>query len=63
VNGTTAFLALRDQWLSHGAGAAQPLELSWPMSQPFNWARDYFDHIAVGNQAPALRVVDDSGRL
>ncbi len=61
MNGSTAFLALRDQWLSRGAGAAQPPELDWPMSQPFNWARDYFDHIAAGNQAPALRVVDDGG--
>jgi acetyl-CoA synthetase len=61
VNGSTVFLALRDQWLSRAAGAAQPLELGWPMSQPFNWARDYFDHIAAGNQAPALRVVDDGG--
>ena len=61
MNGTSAFLALRDQWLGHSAAAAQPLELSWPARLPFNWARDYFDHIAAGNQAPALRVVDDGG--
>ena len=61
MNGTATFLALRDQWLGHSAAAAPALELSWPPNQPFNWARDYFDHIAAGNAAPALRMVDDSG--
>ena len=28
----------------------------------FNWASDYFDRMAAGNDGPALRVVDDAGR-
>ncbi len=32
----------------------------WPELAEFNWVRDYFDVIASGNDAPALRVVDDT---
>ena len=35
--------------------------LHWPPIRHFNWATDYFDRIAVGNDRPALRLVDDKG--
>jgi acetyl-CoA synthetase len=36
-------------------------EFRWPQLGEFNWAGDYFDVIAAGNDAPALRVIDDAG--
>ncbi|MEP6884669.1 MAG: AMP-binding protein [Gammaproteobacteria bacterium] len=33
----------------------------WPAIEHFNWALDFFDRIAAGNDRPALRVVDDAG--
>jgi acetyl-CoA synthetase len=48
-------LRLREDW----AGARR--EFRWPVFEDFNWARDYFDVIAAGNDALALRVVDDAG--
>ena len=31
----------------------------WPARQHFNWALDYFDTIASGNDRPALHIVDE----
>jgi acetyl-CoA synthetase len=56
------FIALRDrllQWREDWAGARDGFR--WPAFEEFNWARDYFDVIAAGNAATALRVVDDAG--
>jgi acetyl-CoA synthetase len=47
-------LRFRDDW----AGAQR--EFRWPIFEQFNWARDYFDVIAAGNETTALRVVDDA---
>ena len=33
----------------------------WPVRQHFNWALDYFDTIASGNDRPALHIVDEDG--
>ena len=33
----------------------------WPQLDQFNWALDYFDEYAKGNDRPALWVVDESG--
>ncbi len=33
----------------------------WPESDTFNWALDYFDPMATGNDRVALRIVDDAG--
>jgi acetyl-CoA synthetase len=33
----------------------------WPARQHFNWALDYFDTIASGNDRPALHIVDEDG--
>ena len=61
MNGTTAFLALRNRLLDPAASSGEPVDLRWPADRRFNWARDYFDKLATGNSNPALRVVDDAG--
>jgi acetyl-CoA synthetase len=56
------FLEARDQLLRCREDLAEALRaFRWPALTEFNWARDYFDVIAAGNDAPALRVVDDAG--
>jgi acetyl-CoA synthetase len=37
-------------------------DFRWPQLDRFNWALDYFDAMARGNQTPALWIVDDSGK-
>jgi acetyl-CoA synthetase len=62
VNGGDAFIELRNRLLRAGVTNAQALQsFHWPAVRHFNWARDYFDRIAVDNEEPALRVVDDTG--
>lgn len=34
----------------------------WPQLDEFNWALDYFDGMARGNDAPALWIVEEDGR-
>jgi len=34
----------------------------WPQLDNFNWALDYFDTMARGNDAPALWIVEEDGR-
>ena len=36
-------------------------DFRWPQLDKFNWALDYFDNYARGNNKPALWIVDDSG--
>jgi len=36
-------------------------DFRWPQLGKFNWALDYFDNYARGNNKPALWIVDDSG--
>ena len=56
------FLELRDLLLRFREDwAGAQCEFRWPAFEQFNWAHDYFDVIAAGNDAPALRVVDDAG--
>ena len=63
MNGSDAFIELRDRLLGCGDNYARALDaFRWPAISHFNWARDYFDRIAFGNERPALRVVDDGGR-
>ena len=62
MSNTRAFLEARDQLLRCRDDLAQALRtFRWPELAEFNWARDYFDVIAAGNDAAALRVVDDAG--
>ena len=53
-----AFLAARDLLLRHRRDiAAARAAFRWPVLDRFNWALDYFDRMAAGNDAPALRFV------
>jgi len=62
MSASRAFLEVRDQLLRCREDHARALrEFRWPQLAEFNWARDYFDVIAAGNEAAALRVVDDAG--
>ena len=63
MDGGKAFIELRDRLLREGLSHEQALQsFDWPAIPHFNWALDYFDRIAAGNERPALRVVDDGGR-
>ena len=63
MGGGNAFIELRDRLLHADIDHAQALQsFHWPAVAHFNWALDYFDRIAAGNERPALRVVDDGGR-
>lgn len=57
------FIALRDRLLFSEKRDlnADRDAFDWTPEPHFNWANDYFERIAVGNDAPALRVVDDAG--
>jgi acetyl-CoA synthetase len=57
------FIALRDRLLLGHSNdlAAHKNAFDWAPGPHFNWANDYFERIAAGNDAPALRVVDDAG--
>ena len=41
--------------------AAALREFRWPQLNEFNWALDYFDAMARGNEAPALHIVGEDG--
>jgi acetyl-CoA synthetase len=59
---TEAFLLARDLLLaSRGDHARAVDEFRWPKLAEFNWALDYFDALAQGNDAPALWVVEADG--
>ncbi|HWU41976.1 MAG TPA: AMP-binding protein, partial [Bdellovibrio sp.] len=34
----------------------------WPRVNYFNWASDYFDRMAEGNNNIALRIIDEAGK-
>ncbi|WP_179402316.1 AMP-binding protein [Burkholderia guangdongensis] len=54
-----AFLDARDFLLRHRIDYDTAYrDFSWPALDTFNWALDYFDAIAQGNDAPALWIVD-----
>lgn len=62
MTATEDFLAVRDVLLRY----RDDYELAyrgfrWPVFEHFNWVTDYFDVVATGNHAAALRVVDDRG--
>src|SRR5579863_36317 len=62
MDATRQFIEARDQLLRlrEDLGTAQR-EFRWPEFENFNWVSDYFDVIAAGNDAAALRVIDDAG--
>jgi acetyl-CoA synthetase len=56
------FIAARDLLLRHRTDYdAARRDFRWPHLATFNWAIDYFDRIARGNDALALRVVHEDG--
>src|SRR5436305_1992564 len=60
---TQAFLEARDFLLAHrDAYAAAFAGFRWPELDRFNWALDFFDVQARGNDRTALWIVDDEGR-
>jgi acetyl-CoA synthetase len=60
ATGLKAFLAARDFLFAHREDYETAVrEFRWPTLTDFNWALDYFDHYAQGNQKPALWIVDD----
>jgi len=55
-----AFLAARDLLRRHRTDYARAYgEFTWPKLDTFNWALDYFDVMARGNDKPALWITDD----
>jgi acetyl-CoA synthetase len=57
-----AFLKARDFLLAHRADYDTAYrEFRWPLLDRFNWALDYFDRMAYGNDRPALWVVNEGG--
>lgn len=60
MSASRQFLAARDYLLEHRTdcdGACRGFR--WPVLEEFNWARDYFDTIALREDRIALRVVAD----
>ena len=58
----SAFIAARDFLLQHRTDYATAYrDFRWPQLGPFNWALDYFDLMARGNEATALHIVGEDG--
>jgi acetyl-CoA synthetase len=58
----TAFLAARDFLIECCEDYERAYrEFRWPVLDRFNWALDYFDRMASGNQRPALWIVNEGG--
>ena len=60
--GLNAFLVAREFLFKHREdyGTAYR-DFRWPQLNQFNWALDYFDAYALGNNKPALWIVDENG--
>ncbi|MGW3310787.1 AMP-binding protein [Streptomyces sp. NPDC001073] len=57
-----SFRSARDFLLAHREDYATAYEgFSWPRPEHFNWALDWFDAIAAGNDCTALRIVEEDG--
>ena len=62
TDGTAAFRAARDFLLDTGEDYVTAYrDFRWPRLTTFNWALDWFDVIAAGNDAPALWIVEQDG--
>jgi len=58
-----AFLASRDFILKYRTNYDEAVRaFRWPALTHFNWATDYLDRIAAGNNAPALYLTGEDGR-
>ncbi|BFO16685.1 hypothetical protein SHKM778_30730 [Streptomyces sp. KM77-8] len=59
---TEAFRAARDFLLEHREDYTTAYrEFAWPRPERFNWALDWFDAIADGNDRTALHLVEEDG--
>ncbi|CAL9598720.1 AMP-binding protein [Streptomyces albus] len=59
---TEEFRAARDTLLRHRTDyEAARAAFSWPRPEHFNWALDWFDRIAEGNDRTALHIVEEDG--
>src|SRR5690348_3530614 len=60
---TEAYRTARDRLLAlHGDHARAAREFRWPaFDGPFNWAVDWFDAYARGNDGTALHIVEEDG--
>ncbi|MGW1797840.1 AMP-binding protein [Streptomyces sp. NPDC001984] len=59
---TEVFRTARDFLLEHREDYATACEgFSWPRPEQFNWALDWFDVIADGNDRTALHIVEEDG--
>ena len=57
------FIQARDFLLAHREDyEAAVAGFRWPELTRFNWALDYFDAMALGNDAPALWILEEDGR-
>lgn len=57
-----AFLKARDFLFAHRSDYETAYrDFRWPALDRFNWALDYFDRMAYGNDRPALWIVDEAG--
>ncbi len=62
MTSTQAFLDARDLLIAHRNDYETAYrEFRWPQLDSFNWALDYFDDYARGNDRPALWVVGEDG--
>ncbi|MEU2431563.1 AMP-binding protein [Streptomyces sp. NPDC007861] len=62
TDATERFRAARDFLLQHREDYATAYEgFTWPRFERFNWALDWFDAIAEGNDRPALHIVEEDG--
>ncbi|MGY1815669.1 AMP-binding protein [Blastococcus sp. SYSU D00820] len=63
TSATEAYRAARDQLLAlRGQHERAVAEFRWPdLGDRFNWAVDWFDAIARGNDRPALVIVEEDG--
>ena len=60
VSAAQGFVEARDFLLRHRTDYDRAYrEFAWPKLDTFNWALDYFDVMARGNDNPALWIVDD----
>src|SRR5438067_12669286 len=59
---TDEFRAARDLLLKYRSDYESAYrEFEWPALDDFNWALDWFDAVAVGNDRPALWIVEEDG--
>lgn len=59
---THPFIVARDFLLAHRCDYQKAMDgFIWPEMTEFNWALDYFDVVAIGNDQPALQIVNEQG--